>query len=103
MHFQYSIHYVTCKELYTPDTLSRAPLPNTLECKALEETEMFVEAIIASLPAHNDRLNEYHQNQATDTICSQLITLLPIWLAKSKAKRTDQQVFQQLPQVSLQH
>ena len=77
MRFQYSIHYVPGKELYTPDTLSRAPLPtqlDTLECKALEETEMFVQTIIESLPAHNDRLNEYRKNQATDTICSQLIT-----------------------------
>ena len=34
---------------------------------------MFVQAIIESLPAHNDRLNEYRQNEATDTICSQLL------------------------------
>ena len=54
---------------------------------------MFVQAIIESLPAHKDRLNECHQNQAT---CRYYLLsanhLLPIWLAKSEAKRTDQQV-----------
>ena len=34
---------------------------------------MFVQAIIEPLPAHNDRLNKYRQNKATDTVCSQLI------------------------------
>ena len=86
MRFQYSIHDVPGKELYTPDTFSRAPLPtqlNTLECKALDETKMFVQTLIDSLPAHKDRLNEYRQNQATDTICSQPITFCQSdWPAK---------------------
>ena len=92
MHFQYSIYYVPGKELYTPDTLSRAPLPtqlDTLECKALDETEIFVQTLIDSLPAHKDRLNEYRQNQATDAICSQLITFCQSgWPAKKPKDRS---------------
>ena len=54
---------------------------------------MFVQAIIESLPAHKDRLNEYHQNQVTDSYYLLSANhLLPIWLANSEAKRTDQQV-----------
>ena len=77
--------------MYTPDTLSRAPLPtqlDTLECEALEETEKFVQTLIESLPAHKDRLNEYRQNQTTDEICAKLNTF---W-AKAETKRTDQQI-----------
>lgn len=77
MRFLYTIQYVPGKELYTPDTLSRAPLPeqgDIPQSNSLKETELFVEAMIESLPAHKDRLNEYRQNQAKDTICSQLIT-----------------------------
>ena len=42
--------------LYTP----QAPLPNqldTLECKALEETEMFVQTLIESLSAHKHKMH----------------------------------------------
>ena len=89
MRFQYSIYHVPGKEMYTPDTLSRAPLPtqlDTLECEALEETEKFVQTLIESLPAHKDRLNEYRQNQTTDEICAQLNTFCRSGWPKQKPK-----------------
>ena len=99
MWFLYTIQYVPGKELYTPDTLSRAPLPeqgDILQSNTLKETELFVEAMIESLPAHKDRLNEYRQNQAKDTICSQSVIIyyfmvtelshLPLWELKHLRK-----------------
>jgi len=73
--FQYSIHHVPGKTLYTADMLSRAP------CQELSkdadhlsaEVEQFVEAIIATLPASPDRLDSYSKAQATDQVCSKLI------------------------------
>ena len=75
MRFQYTIQYVPGKSLYTADTLSRAPLKDPSDTAAVSsrETEQFVQAIRAVLPASADRLEEYAEKQANDRICSQLI------------------------------
>ena len=75
MRFQYTIQHVPGKSLYTADTLSRAPLkgPSDTAAVSFRETEQFVQAIRAVLPASADRLEAYAQKQANDRICSQLI------------------------------
>ena len=61
MRFQYTIQHVPGKSLYTADTLSRAPLkdPSDTAAASSRETEQFVQAIRAVLPASADRLDEY--------------------------------------------
>ena len=75
MRFQYTIHHVPGKSLYTADTLSRAPLNEVTDkfSASYTETEQFVQAITAGLPANADRLETYAKAQANDRICSQLI------------------------------
>ena len=76
MKFQYLIKHVSGKELYTPNTLSRAPLSSQLEnfeMMSAEDIELFVHTLTDLLPANKDRLNVYRQAQASDEICSNLI------------------------------
>ena len=73
MRFQYSIHHVPGKTLYTADTLSRAPLCEAVDTTTSTETENFVQMITAGLPASANRLEAFSKAQANDTICSKLI------------------------------
>ena len=76
MRFQYNIKHVPGKMLYTPDTLSRAPLSTILDnptSMSINDIEMFVQAVTNSLPADKDRLNVYREAQTTDPECSTLI------------------------------
>ena len=75
MQFQYTIHHVPEKSLYTADTLSRVPLNEVTDkfSASSTETEQFVQAIPAGLPANADRLEAYAKAQANDRICSQVI------------------------------
>jgi len=76
MKFQYTITHVPGKELYIPDTLSRAPLLSqldSLELMSSEDIEFFVRTLTNTLPADKDRLQVYRQAQASDNICSKLI------------------------------
>ena len=76
MKFQYTVSHVLGKELYIPDTLSRAPLLNQLDSSELmsaDDIEFFVCTLTNSLPLDKDRLQVYHQAQASHNICSKLI------------------------------
>ena len=78
MRFSYSIQHVPGKFLYAADTLSRAPLrdnntdPQTLEKQS--ETEIFIATITSHLPASQQRLQVYQKAQATDSVCSRVIS-----------------------------
>jgi len=63
------------KELYTADALSRAPLTESdqNDTKKVAEIEEYVETTTAILPASSCRLEEYHQAQIKDEICSQVM------------------------------
>ena len=63
------------KSLYTADTLSRSPLNDVTDkfSASSTETEQFVQAITAGLPANANRLEVYAKAQAKDRICSQSI------------------------------
>ena len=73
IRFQYSISHVPGKTFYIPDTLSRAPL-NTPDANGVEkDTETFMQAVIAGIPASKDYLEDYRKAQSQDTVCSQLM------------------------------
>ena len=69
--FNYTIEHVPGKLLYTADTLSRAPTAdadvNALQSE--EEVEVFMDAVVSSLPASAQRLQMY---QAEDSECAQV-------------------------------
>ena len=71
MRFTYSITYIPGKNLTVADTLSRAPVlmssANDDEVRA--EVETFVRAVMQSLPATEQRLEEIRQAQDEDEIC----------------------------------
>jgi len=76
MRFSYSIEHVPGKFLYAADTLSRAPLRES-DAQTLQrqsEVESFINTITSHLPASQQRLQEYQKAQATDPICSRVIT-----------------------------
>ena len=90
MRFQYSIHHVPGKSLYTTDTLSRAPMPESTETPHCHSTEVeqFVQAIITGLPASTDRLEVFSKAQANDSICSKLIEFFKSgWPSRNKLDR----------------
>ena len=78
IRFSYSIQQVPGKLLYVADTLSRAPLrDNNIDPQALEkqcDTELFIATVISHLPASQPRLQVYQKAQATDPVCSRVIT-----------------------------
>ena len=67
--FDYSIHHVPGKLLYTADALSRASTSSaTTELE--EEVEDYVDAVVTTLPATEQRLHEYRDAQKQDEVCS---------------------------------
>ena len=72
--FDYHITHVPGKELYTADTLSRAPLLNeTSDSKLQEEANLLMEMCISHLPASPKRLDEYGKAQGADHVCSTIV------------------------------
>ena len=89
MRFQYSIHHVPGKTLYTAVTLSRAPLKDISDASSSSEIEQFVQAITATFPASTDRLDSYCKAQAEGSICSKLIEYCTSgWSNRSKLELT---------------
>lgn len=73
--FQYTIVHVPGKHLYTADTLSRAPSPTVNnDARLQEEAENLLQVCVTHLPASNERIDEYQKAQATDPICSHVIS-----------------------------
>ena len=70
--FCYTIHHIPGKLLYTADTLSRAPvgLPQESDQIQEKEAEQWVCAVIQSLPASQQRLQDYVKAQLNDPVCS---------------------------------
>lgn len=60
--YDYSIHHVPGKLLYTADALSRAPTFSATS-KLEEEVKEYVDDVVAALPATERRLQEYRVAQ----------------------------------------
>lgn len=74
MRYSFTVQHVPGKELYTADTLSRAPCEkSTSQDRDLEEdTQAYVAMICQNLPATDQRLNEIRLHQVQDETCSVL-------------------------------
>ena len=70
--FQYNISHVPGKTLYIADILSRAPLSTSSINDKQKDTEMFVHAVINSIPASSNYLDNFRKAQLQDKVCSQL-------------------------------
>ena len=72
--FDYTIHHVPGKELYTADALSRAPssVAGVVSEKFQTELEEFIDTITSLLPASKDCLEEYRSAQKEDSTCSMI-------------------------------
>ena len=72
--FNYTIEYVPEKELYTADTLSRAPVESQNHPEDDMQEQLFAEMIVTGLPASADRLETFRQAQQNDPVCSKLLS-----------------------------
>lgn len=72
MRFSYTISHVVDKDIATADVLSRAPVTNTEEGLPEEEIKLYVDSIVASLPATEKRLKEIQMHQDRDATVNQL-------------------------------
>ncbi|KAL4007109.1 Rho guanine nucleotide exchange factor 40 [Sarotherodon galilaeus] len=72
MRFSYTISHVPGRDIATADVLSRAPVGDTTEGLPEEEINLYVESVIASLPATEPRLREIQTHQDNDSILNQL-------------------------------
>ena len=73
MRFSYSINHVPDKELYTADTLSRAPVMNLNVIEEFtEEVDVFAYAVLQELPASDSRIEEIRQHQMEDETCQEI-------------------------------
>ena len=72
--FEYDIKHVPGKQLYTADTLSRAPISTSESYNLHEEADLLMQISIDHLPASSQRIDEIKTAQASDTVCSTLIS-----------------------------
>ena len=72
--FEYDIKHVPGKQLYTANTLSRAPISTSESYNLHEEADLLMQISIDHLPASTQRIDEIKTVQASDTVCSTLIS-----------------------------
>lgn len=74
--FSYDISHVPGKLLYTADALSREPSPSSVnDVRLQEEAEALMELSVATLPAGEERRNEYREAESEDSTCAKVIEL----------------------------
>eukprot|EP00731_Ephydatia_muelleri_P006180 Em0003g428a len=85
--YDYSIEHKPGKQLFTADTLSRAPCPTATADNSIpdSEVELFVEALTSSTPITKSLLERYRSAQQTDPVCTALRQFcLNGWPSKQK-------------------
>ena len=76
MCFLFTISYVPGKHLITAVALSRAPITSFPESEEelQKSVDMYVCAILSTLPATDKRIKRLQRNQTEDEVCQHLIT-----------------------------
>lgn len=72
MRFSFTVSHIACKDIATADVLSRAPVSNGVEGLQEEEINLYINSVMASLPATEKRLREIQTQQDHDSILQQL-------------------------------
>ena len=88
MRYDFSISHVAGKHLATADALSRAPTgePSGGDHELQQETEAYVQQIMQTLPATEQRTEQIRQCQESDPVCQQLVQLtLQGWPPEKKS------------------
>ena len=75
MQFVFTVTHIPGKDLTIADTLSRAPTAaaSDADTQFSHDVEMFVNTVMSSLPATEQRLTEIAYEQTADEICKRLI------------------------------
>ena len=87
MRYQYTISHVAGKDLYTADSLSRAPSTEVGKhsYKLQQEIASYVNLIIDYLPVTETKMQEIKEKQKEDLVCPKLISYCQTrWPDKSK-------------------
>ncbi|XP_041357514.1 uncharacterized protein LOC121374482 [Gigantopelta aegis] len=77
MSYKYTISHVPGKRLSSADALSRAPVnsqPTKSDKDLLEDTNIYIASVLASLPATEKRLDEIRFNLQIDPVCLHLVS-----------------------------
>ena len=83
--YDYSIEHVPGKELYTADTLSRAPCSPVNDSSLGELAELATKACVAHLPASTLTLSKIQKAQSADALCTLAIKYcITSWPHKSR-------------------
>ena len=72
--FEYDIKHAPGKQLYTADTLFRAPISTSKSYNLHEEADLLMQISIGHLPASSQHIDEIKKAQASDTVCSALVS-----------------------------
>ena len=74
MQFTFSVTHIPGKDLTIADALSRAPTTEAFDADTqfCQDTEIFVNTVMSTLPATKCRLTEIRQKQEEDEVCKQL-------------------------------
>ncbi len=72
LRFRYKVVHIPGKEMYTADTLSRAPLASQGDRQLQEDAEAYVNAILHNIPATESRLAQIREAQYDDPVCQKV-------------------------------
>ena len=73
LRFDFTVPHVPGKSLITPEALSRAPVEQKDgQSGTEEEIDLYVQHVLASLPASNTQLERIKENQVEDEVCQKL-------------------------------
>ena len=102
MRFSYRIVHVPGKELYTADTLSRAPVTETIENSLTEEVEAFVNVVMHGMPATDQRIEQIKKQQLEDDVCREVTKYVKEgWPSKENIKGIVQQYWQHQAELAI--
>lgn len=97
MRYSYKIYHVPGKELYTADTLSRAPIttcPDNEDDNLSQEILNFVNLVMVGMPATDARLVQIRQHQLRDDVCKEVLNYVQeSWPDKEQLRGIPHQIW----------